>query len=176
VANRSHAGRIAARGVVCNATEALPLGLPRERGHYRSLSRLLAPRHRHPCTSSSSPRIRSFRSSILDGRRPRPRSSCRPVSIPLVTAGRLVEPPRAPDLAPQRESSLELSLTTDHASALQRVCSITRRTRLMRSQGMPEAQANVVGHWILASSLPVIWCIRRNFSSRADFSIACSPL
>jgi hypothetical protein len=47
----------------------------------------------------------------------------------------LVEPPRAPDLAPQRERLLELGLTWGHASALQRVCSITRRTQLMRSQG-----------------------------------------
>jgi hypothetical protein len=30
---------------------------------------------------------------------------------------------------------LNSTRTTDHASALQRVCSITRRTRLMRSQG-----------------------------------------
>jgi hypothetical protein len=30
---------------------------------------------------------------------------------------------------------LNLILTTDHCSALHRVCSITRRTRLMRSQG-----------------------------------------
>ncbi len=30
---------------------------------------------------------------------------------------------------------LNSTLTTDHVSALQRVCSTTRRTRLMRSQG-----------------------------------------
>jgi hypothetical protein len=37
----------------------------------------------------------------------------------------LVKPTRPPDLAPQRERPSELALTTDHASALQCVCSIT---------------------------------------------------
>jgi len=48
----------------------------------------------------------------------------------------------SPPLIPPRRISLRSattflnsSLSTDHASALQRVCSITRRTRLMRSQG-----------------------------------------
>ena len=44
----------------------------------------------------------------------------------------------APDLTPQRERPLELdpdpTQTCDHAGALQGVCSITRRMRLMRSQ------------------------------------------
>ena len=42
---------------------------------------------------------------------------------------------RAPDLAPHSGVRLNSILTTAHASALQRVCRITRRTRLMRSQG-----------------------------------------
>src|SRR5437867_4440588 len=48
----------------------------------------------------------------------------------------LVEPARAPDLTPEREHPPELD--SDHGprpSGLHRVCSITRRTRLMRSQG-----------------------------------------
>ena len=35
--------------------------------------------------------------------------------------------------------------TTDHCSALHRVWSITRRTRLMRSQGLPEAHVRPSG-------------------------------
>src|SRR5207249_11146720 len=47
----------------------------------------------------------------------------------------LVEPPRAPDLAPKRERLPELDPDLRPSSALQRVCSITRMMRLMRSQG-----------------------------------------
>jgi len=46
----------------------------------------------------------------------------------------LVERARASDLTLQRERLLEVDADLCHASALQRVCSITRRTRLMRSQ------------------------------------------
>jgi|GraSoiStandDraft_36_1057302.scaffolds.fasta_scaffold227866_2 hypothetical protein len=45
------------------------------------------------------------------------------------------EPPRASNLAPQRERPLDSTRTSDHASALQRMCSITRRTRLCGATG-----------------------------------------
>jgi hypothetical protein len=53
--------------------------------------------------------------------------------------GRTLQAPRpgscVPNLAPQCEHPPELDPTSDHASALQRVRSIMRSTRLMRSQG-----------------------------------------
>src|SRR4029434_8809880 len=65
----------------------------------------------------------------------RPRHQTRSLSTPPRSVTALVEPARAPDLAPERESPLELRADLRPRSALQRVCSIARRTRLMRSHG-----------------------------------------
>ena len=45
---------------------------------------------------------------------------------------------RLVDEPPGASALMNSSLTSDHASALHRSCSITRRTRLMRSQGCHE--------------------------------------
>ena len=52
-----------------------------------------------------------------------------------VLSDSLVEPRARRILLRNASARLNSTLTTDHASALQRVWSITRRTRLMRSQG-----------------------------------------
>src|SRR5262249_38692832 len=84
----------------------------------------------------------------------------RTVAVARAGPGRvLVDDQPARWISLRTESAFSNStLTTAHASALQRVCSITRRTRLMRSQGWQRrASACLTGsaHW--DRSPAVLW-------------------